>query len=82
MSKNKKQSNDDFEAALKSEPQVFDGVAVTILKKAEGGYNIVKVALDSKSLEAGEVTLIDAADNKYEAIEKFKLNVVREGIIT
>lgn len=90
MFNNKKnQTNDDFEAQLKSEvvtrnadpkPEM-DAVALTIVKNATGGYNLVKVNLDSKRLVAGEVEILDTAESKGEAGEKFKILVVRNGIL-
>lgn len=74
-------NQEDFEAALKSEPQVFDGVALSIAKNTEGGFNIVKITFDPKGLEAGEVKVLDTADNRTEANEKFKIHVVKERII-
>lgn len=69
-------SQDEFEAALKSEPQVFDAVTLGIVK-TETGYSILKVSVDSKGLEAGEVEVIDTADSRAEANEKFKINVIK-----
>lgn len=79
--KNKVVSSDEFESALKSEVQVFDSVAVGILPRKEGGYNIIKVTVDSKGLEAGEVLVLDTAESRYEANEKFKIYVVKQGVI-
>lgn len=83
MSKNKKAvvSQEDFEAALKGEVQVFDALTMGIAPRVEGGYNIVKIALDSKGLEAGEVTVVDTAESKAEAIEKFKINAIRSKVL-
>lgn len=69
-------SSDDFEAALKSEPQVFDSVTLGVVK-TDIGYSIIKVLIDSKTLETGEVEVIDTAESKAEANEKFKINVIR-----
>lgn len=85
MSKNKPktgpvQSQEDFEAELKSEPQVFDAKTLGISPSKEG-FNIVLVKVDSKGLEAGEVEVIDTATTKFEAIEKFKINAIRLGVI-
>lgn len=74
-------SQDDFESELKSETQVFDSVTLGISPRKEGGYNVISVKVDSKGLEAGEVTIIDTAEHKFEAIEKFKIAVVRQGVI-
>ncbi len=83
MSKTKPKviSQDDFEAQLQSTPQVFDAVTLGISAKKDGGFNIIQTKVDSKTLEAGEVTVIDTAENKLEAVEKFKINVVRLGVI-
>ena len=70
----------DFESELKSEPQVFDAVTIGIAK-TPAGYSILKVTVDSKGLEAGEVEVLDTADSKVEANEKFKINVIRQGIL-
>lgn len=79
MSK-KKDTQQDFEAELKGEPQVFDTVTIGIAKTAVG-YSILKVSVDSKGLEAGEVVVLDTAESKAEANEKFKINVVKQGIL-
>jgi len=85
MSKKEKQTapqtDDAFEAALKSEPQVFDVTSLAISPRTGGGFNLVKVTLDSKSLEVGTVEVFDTAENKFEAIEKFKINAIRLQVI-
>lgn len=73
-------TQDGFEAELKGEPQVFDAVTIGIAKTATG-YSILKVTVDSKGLEAGEVEVLDTAENKGEANEKFKIHVVKQGIL-
>jgi hypothetical protein len=75
------QSQDDFESELKSEVPVFDGVAVTIVKQGERAFKIVRVTIDSKSLELGELEVIGTADTKYEAVEKFKIAVIQNKVI-
>lgn len=81
MAKKKEvQTQDGFEAELKGEPKVFDAVTIGISKTATG-FNIIKVTVDSKGLEAGEVEVLDTAESKVEANEKFKINVVRQGIL-
>ncbi len=81
--KNKKVpvSQDAFEAELKSEPQVFDGIAMGMVPRGDGGFRIVTVTLDTKSLEVGETTVVDTAESKAEAIEKFKINAIRLKVI-
>lgn len=74
-------SQDEFEAELKSEVPVFDSVLLGISPRKEGGFNITKATLDSKSLEIGEVTILDTAESKFEANEKFKINVIRQGVL-
>ena len=80
MSK-KQKSNDDFESELKSEVQTFDAIAVGSIKQTDGTYKIIKVAIDSKNLEAGTIEVLDTAEFRAEANEKFKINVVRLGVI-
>jgi hypothetical protein len=80
MSK-KLKSQDDFESELKSELPVFDGIAITSLKKADGTFLIVKIPVDVKNLVAGEVEVVDTATSRMEATEKFKIAVARNGII-
>lgn len=80
-SKNVVVSADDFEAALKSEAQVFDSVTIGIAPRKEGGYNVVKISLDSKGLEAGDVEVIATAETKWEANEMFKINVIKLGVM-
>lgn len=80
-SKTKVVSQDDFEAELKSETQVFDVIALTIAPRKGGGFNILKVLVDSSDLEAGEVIILDEAENRMEAIEKFKIHVIRQGVL-
>lgn len=74
-------SQEDFEAELQSVRQVFDAVTVGIAPKVGGGFNILKVSVDSKGLEAGVVEVIDTAEHKAEANEKFKINVVKLGVL-
>lgn len=59
----------------------IDAVALTIVKKTDGTFLILKVEVDSEKLVAGVVTVLDTATGKFEANEKFKLNVVKHGII-
>jgi len=84
MSKNKPKtpiSQEDFEAELKSEPKVFDALTLGMSPKDGGGYNIVTVSVASKGLQIGELKVIDTAESKSEAIEKFKLNAIRLKVI-
>lgn len=74
-------SNEDFESQLKGEPAVFDTPMLGISKRTEGGYNIVKVLIDAKTLEASEIEVLETAENKWEANEKFKINVIKQGIL-
>ena len=74
-------SQEDFEAELLGEPQVFDSVAVGITPRKEGGFNIIKVLVDSKGLESGDVEILDTAENKWEANEKFKIYVIKQGVL-
>jgi hypothetical protein len=79
MSK-KEKTQDQFEAELKSEKPVYDGVAITILKSAEG-FKLVRIPVDEKNLKAGEVEVVDTATSRVEAVEKFKILVARSGIL-
>jgi hypothetical protein len=77
-------TQDDFESELKGttvEESVFDGTALSIIKTTNREYLIVKVPLDIKNLKAGELEVIGKAATKAEAVEKFKLQVVRNNII-
>jgi len=74
-------SQEDFEAELKSEPKVFDVTTLGISPRGDGGYNLVSITLASKTLDVGEVTVVDSAESKFEAIEKFKINAIRLKVI-
>lgn len=74
-------SQEDFEAELKSEPKVYDVITLGISNRADGGFNLLRVKVDSKGLEAGEVEIIDTAENKWEANEKFKIAVIKQGVL-
>lgn len=74
-------TQDEFEAELQSEPLVFNSCAVGISPRSDGGYNIIKVPVDSKGLRTGEVVVLDTAEGKAEANEKFKIYVIRTGIL-
>ena len=75
----------DSEAGLDSsygeETLKTDCVAIAISPLKNGKYEILKVAVDSVTKRAGETTVIDTASSKMEANEKFKINVVKLGII-
>ena len=82
MSKAKKvETQDEFEASLRSEPAVYDTVALSIVPRAEGGFHVIKVQIDSKSLKAGEIIVIDTVEERYQAADKFKYEVVANGLI-
>lgn len=84
MSKNNKSkevTQDEFESALKSETAVFDGVALSVVKNSNREFKILKIAVDSKNLLAGEVEVVDVAGDRMEATEKFKILVVKNGLI-
>lgn len=87
MSKNKNKSTqvltqDQFESALKSESPTLQGTALSIVKKSNNEFFIVKVPFDNINLiETGELEIVDTAKNKSEATEKFKILVVKNGII-
>lgn len=87
MSKNKNKSTetlnqDEFESALKSEELSLSGTALSVVKKSNREFIIVKVPFDNVNLKiAGEVEIVDIAGDRAEATEKFKILVVRNGII-
>lgn len=81
VTKSAEVSQEDFEAELKSEPKVFDTPVLGIVKTTDGLYKIVKVMISAKTMEAGEPEILDTAESKSEANEKFKINVVRQGIL-
>jgi hypothetical protein len=87
MSKNKNKSvetltQDEFESALKSEELSLDGIALSVVKKSNSEFLIVKVAFDNVNLKGtGELEILDTARDRAEATEKFKILVVRNGII-
>jgi hypothetical protein len=87
--KSSKVDNDaDFESALKSEPAVQvqpkfnpDSIALSSIRRPDGTFNLVSVEIDSTTLNTGKITVLDTADSKMEATEKFKMLVVRNGLI-
>ena len=88
MSKKKVDTDADFESALKSEPAAPvqpkfnpDTVALSSIKRPDGTFNLVSIEIDSATLNTGKVTVLDTADSKMEATEKFKMLVVRNGLI-
>lgn len=68
-------------AEVPSPDLTIDGVALSVVKKADGTFLIIKVELDSTKLIANKVEVIDTATGRFEATEKFKLNVVKHGLI-
>lgn len=74
-------SQDDFEAELKSEPLVFNTLTLGISPRSDGGFNIIKIPVDSKGLKTGELEILDTAESKFEANEKFKIHAIRQGVI-
>jgi len=75
------QSQDDFEAELKGEPENFDAVAISIIKYSNSQYKVVSIPIDSKTLKVGELEVLHEVTNRPEAVEQFKISVVRNGII-
>lgn len=75
----------DTEAGLDRVPEIvnpsFDSVALSIVKRVGGGFNIIKVEIDSVNLTAGKVTIVAVAEGRAESVEKFKINVVKAGIV-
>lgn len=82
MSKKKEAlaSQDEFEAELKSEVPVLDVPTIGIVK-TDTGYAVVKVLISGKDLTGDNIQVLETADNKFEANEKFKINVIKLGII-
>lgn len=78
-------SQEDFEAELQSavpeKKQFNPDTPLVGIAKTETGYALVKIMIDSKSLVAGAPEIIDTAENKWEANEKFKINVIKSGIL-
>ena len=87
MSKNKNKSvetltQDEFESALKSEALSLDGTALSVVKKSNSEFLIVKVPFDNINLRGtGQLEVVDTARDRAEATEKFKILVVKNGII-
>lgn len=63
------------------EDKPTDAKAITIADDGKGGFNILLIELNSVTLETGKVSIIDTAGSRYEAVEKFKINVVKNKII-
>jgi hypothetical protein len=63
------------------EPTKYDLLAFTILKKEGGGYDIISVEIDSYTLSTGKVVVVATAEGRAESVEKFKINVVKAGIV-
>jgi hypothetical protein len=78
-------AQDEFEAELQSKTITLEAfnpdTPLVGIAKTEKGFLLLKVMVDSKTLETGEVEVIDTAENKWEANEKFKINVVKTGIL-
>jgi hypothetical protein len=82
MSKVKKvQSQDDFEAELKSEVKTYDSFAVSMIKQGPGEFKIIRIPVDSKTLAVGDLEVIGEGSERSEAVEKFKIAVVSNGVI-
>lgn len=74
-------SQDDFEAELKSTAPTFDAVAVSIIKYSNREYKVVSIPIDSKTLKTGELEVLHEVDNRPEAVELYKISIVRNHII-
>jgi hypothetical protein len=85
MSKNNKRNEvtqDEFESALKSEVSSLDGTALSVVKKSNREFLIVKIPFDNINLSGtGQLEVVDTAGDRAEATEKFKILVVRNGLI-
>lgn len=85
MSKNNKRNEvtqDEFESALKSEVSSLDGTALGVVKKSNREFLIVKIPFDNINLSGtGQPEVVDTAGDRAEATEKFKILVVRNGLI-
>ena len=79
-------THEEFEASLKGEApakKAFnkDTVALTTVACKDGSYKVLQIEVDSEGMTTGEVKVIETAATKYEAAEKFKLAVVKNGLI-
>lgn len=77
----KPQTQDDFEAELKSEPKVFEGKALGVITLEDGRYQVIKVFLDTKTLEVGSVEVVETTADRNEAVSRFKIQAVHNGIV-
>jgi len=78
-------THEEFEASLKGEDtkKAFkaDTVALTTVACKDGSYKVLEIEVDSEGMTTGQVKVLETAASKYEAAEKFKLAVVRNGLI-
>lgn len=73
---------DGFEEVTeKSEQFTADCYALTISPKKDGKFEIIRIEVDSVNKTLGKIEVVDTADGKFEANEKFKINVVNNGIL-
>lgn len=78
-------SQDEFEAALKSEvvekPVFNPDTTLLGIAKTDTGFVVLKVRVDSKTGVSSNAETLDTAENKWEANEKFKIRAIKEGVL-
>lgn len=81
-------TQDEFEAELQSvvevptEKTVHNPTTPLLgIIKTDTGYSVVKILIDPKTLVTSPAEIISQAENKWEANEQFKINVIKQGIM-
>jgi len=72
---------EQFKREYDCEVFVPNAVALTTVKRADGKHDIITVEIDSVNLTAGKVTVIATEESRAAAVERFKINVVKHGIV-
>ena len=64
-----------------SEQKTFDTVAVGHVKLANGDFHMIRIPVNSQTLEVGEVELGKKCRDKLEAKYEFKIEAAKNGLV-
>lgn len=81
MARPKKQQSEETQSESTEQQKTFDTVAVGHVKLANGDFHMIRVPVNSQTLEVGEVELGKKCRDKLEAKYEFKIEAAKNGLV-
>ena len=81
MAKPKKQQSEDTQTETTEQEKTFDTATVGHVQLANGDFHMIRIQVNSKTLEVGAVELGKKCRDKLEAKYEFKIEAAKNGLV-